>query len=401
MSREEKTWRRWLVPVRVALSVVAMTAMVAACTNRASESGGRLTIALVASLTGVYQEVGEDTRDGFLLYLESQGGRLGGHDVDVVMLDEGDASPQALATTLTSVQRAGIKAVTGATNPQTVAALLTSLPALGVPLVSSSALPELDDLSFAWSTSFRSQEPGRALAPYLHSELRGRVWAMAADNRGGRDDLSGFVDAFARSGGELANPNDKPLFTPTTTNFLPYLAAAKASGAKAIYAYYVGAEAVNFVQQYAQSDARDLPLFGAGSLTEGAVLAAEGRAALGVRTVLNYATNLDNPANRAFVDAWRAKHHGVPTAYAMMSWDAAYVLDKAIRAAGSDPSPTAINAAMATVGLIDSPRGDWQFSGSHSPVQRWYLRQVSNDGRALSNSLIQDLEILGAEDNAA
>jgi branched-chain amino acid transport system substrate-binding protein len=349
-------------------------------------------------LTGVYQEVGEDTRDGFLLYLESNGGRLGGHDVDVVLVDEGDAGPAALATTLSSVQRADIRAVTGATNAQTVAALLTTLPARGVPLVSSGALAEEGDLSFAWSTSFRAQEPGQALAHYLRSQVGGRVWAMGIDNPGGRADLTGFVDAFVADGGKLANPDDEPQFTSTTTNFLPSLAVAKASGAKAIYAYYVGAEAINFVQQYAQSDARDLPLFGAGSLTEGAVLAAEGRAALGVRTVLNYATNLDNPANRGFVDAWRAKHHGVPTAYAMMSWDAAAVLDKAIRAAGSDPTSQEINAAIGAIGLIESPRGDWQFSAGHSPVQRWYLRQVSDDGRALSNSLIQDLDILGAED---
>jgi branched-chain amino acid transport system substrate-binding protein len=186
------------------------------------------------------------------------------------------------------------------------------------------------------------------------------------------------------------------LFT-GTTNFLPYLTQAKASGAKAVYAFYVGAEATSFVQQYAQSDARDLPLFGTGVLTEGRVLAAQGRAAVGVRTVLNYAPDLDNPSNRRFVDEWRAAHNSLPTTYAMASWDAAHLLDKAIAAAGSNPSPTAVNVAIASIGLIDSPRGEWQFSAQHSPVQRWYLRRVQTDGRTLTNSLIQDLDILGAE----
>jgi branched-chain amino acid transport system substrate-binding protein len=394
--RRTRPARPWTV-----IGIVGMTAMLAAaCTDRPSDADSRIAVGLVASLTGAYQAVGEDMRDGFFLYLERNGGRLGGHLVDVVVVDESDGSADALATAVTSVQRTDVRAVTGATNAQTATALLAALRARGVPLVGSNGLPDSDDVSFAWSTSYRSQEPGRALASYLRSEVDGPVWTMAVDNQGGRADLAGFIDAFVRAGGELANPSGVPLLTPST-NFLPYLAAAKASGAKAIYAYYVGAEAVSFVQQYAQSDARDLPLFGAGSLTEGAVLAAQGRAALGIRTVLNYAPDLDNPANRRFVDAWRAKYHRLPTAYAMASWDAAGVLDKALSAAGRDPSPQAIDAAISAVGLIDSPRGEWQFSARHSPVQKWYLRQVRNDGRTMSNSLIQDLDILGAEEGTA
>jgi branched-chain amino acid transport system substrate-binding protein len=149
------------------------------------------------------------------------------------------------------------------------------------------------------------------------------------------------------------------------------------------------------VQQYAQSDARDLPLFAPGGLTEGRILASQGRAALGVRTVLNYAPDLDNPANRVFVDAWRREHSSPPTAYAMASWDAAAVLDKAIAKAGPDPDPAAVDAAIAGIGQLDSPRGAWQFSPDHTPVQKWYLRRVQPDGRTLTNALIQDLDILG------
>ena len=300
MSRS-RSLPRWLC------SGGAVALMAAAgCTGPATTVDSRITIGLVASLSGVYRDVGEDMRDGFFLYLEANGGRLGGHEVDVVVMDEGDGSPEALAPTLTSAQRSEIRAVTGATNAQTATALLAALRARQVPLVSSNGLPELDDVSFAWSTSFQSREPGQALAGYLQSHVSGAVWAMAADNQSARAGLSGFVDALRSAGGDLANADNEPLYTPGATNFLPYLAQAKASGAKAVYAYYAGAEAISFVAQYAQSDARDLPLFGAGSLTEGSVLAAQGRAALGIRTVLNYAPDLDNPANRHIVDAWRA-----------------------------------------------------------------------------------------------
>jgi branched-chain amino acid transport system substrate-binding protein len=380
----------------MAAAAASVAALTAGCTGDTSaDDGDRITIGLVASLTGAYQAIGEDTRDGFLLYLDSNGGRLGGRPVDVVLVDEVDGGPDALAAATRLVERPDILAVTGVTNAHTVIALLPGLRARGAPLISSNGFPQLDDVQAVWSTSFRPDEPGQALAAYLHAEIDGPVWTMAADNQSGRADLAGFVDAFASAGGRLANERQEPLFTPSTTNFLPFLSNAKASGAKAVYAFYVGTEATSFVQQYAQSDARDLPLFGAGFLTEGRVLAEQGRAAVGVRTVLNYAPDLDNPANRRFVDAWRAEHNSLPTSYAMASWDAALLLDKAIAAAGDDPSPVDIDAAIAGIGLIDSPRGEWQFSDQHSPVQKWYLRRVQADGRTLTNSLIQDLDILG------
>jgi branched-chain amino acid transport system substrate-binding protein len=73
------------------------------------------------------------------------------------------------------------------------------------------------------------------------------------------------------------------------------------------------------------------------------------------------------------------------------------VLDKAIAAAAATGAVTgeSINTAMAGIGQIDSPRGTWLFSKDHTPVQRWYLREVRNDGRAVSNVVVQDLLTLG------
>jgi branched-chain amino acid transport system substrate-binding protein len=164
-----------------------------------------------------------------------------------------------------------------------------------------------------------------------------------------------------------------------------------------VYAYYAGQAAVDFVKRYAASSAADLTLYAAGFLTEGAVLAAQGDAARNVFTVLNYSPDLDNEANRTFVAAWLAVHPETPaTTYAMASYDAAAVLDRAIAAAGGQPSPEHINTAIGSLGQIDSPRGVWQFGQrNHTPVQRWYLRQVRADGRALSNVVVQDLATLG------
>jgi branched-chain amino acid transport system substrate-binding protein len=98
-------------------------------------------------------------------------------------------------------------------------------------------------------------------------------------------------------GGKLANPDGRTLFTPfPATAFLPYFTQIRNSGAKAVYTFYAGKAAIDFVTQYRQSDIKDLPLYGA-FLTEGTILKAQGQAAAGILNVLNYAPNLDNAAN--------------------------------------------------------------------------------------------------------
>lgn len=366
--------------------------------DRAGHGSSTVKIGLLASLSGTYKPVGTDMRDGFQLYLDTHGGTLGGHPVDLVTADEGDGAPTALPAATKLVKQDKVLAVTGVVGAGSVAAISPLLTEARIPLVSSNGRPVVKDVSRQWSTSFLSDEPGSAIAQYVHDSVDGPVYAIGPDYQGGWDELRGFTDAFTKAGGRLANPDGKAAFTPfpTTTDFTPYFNRIKNSKAKAVYCFYAGTAAVEFVKQYAQSDLAGTPLYAAGFLTEGGVLNAQADAAKGIRSVLNYAPDLDNAANRAFVSAWQAKHQSAPTTYAMASYDAAAVLDKAIAAAGGDPTPESLNTAIAGLGQIDSPRGTWQFGkNTHSPVQKWYLREVKSDGRALSNQTVQDLATIG------
>ncbi|MFI9271031.1 ABC transporter substrate-binding protein [Kitasatospora sp. NPDC052896] len=376
----------------------------ALCATGCSAGGGSpaadgpVRIGLLASLTGTYQSVGTDLRDGFQLYLDTHGGKLGGRTVDLLVADEGNGASTALPAATKLVKQDKILALTGIVGADSVAAVTPLLTQNRIPLISSNGRPVVKDVSRQWSTSFLSNEPGAAIAQYVKDTVSGPVFAIGPDYQGGWDELQGFTDAFTKDGGQLANPGGKTLFTPfpQTTDFTPYLNQIKNSRAKAVYCFYAGEAAVDFVKQYAQSDVKDVPLYAAGFLTEGGVLNAQGDAAKGIRSVLNYAPDLDNATNRAFVAAWQAKHAGPPTTYAMASYDAAAVLDKAIAAAGSDLTPDTLNAAIGGLGQIDSPRGAWQFGRTtHSPVQKWYLRQVQSDGRTLSNLTVQDLATIG------
>ncbi|HEX5540820.1 MAG TPA: ABC transporter substrate-binding protein [Micromonospora sp.] len=365
-----------------------------------AKPAGPIKIGLLLPQSGPYKALGDDMFRGWELYLSSRGGKLGNHPVSVVTADEAEGKQSALNAVKKLLDKDQVMVLAGTGTADTVETIKTLVTERKVPLVGSGGRPStLSDVSYIWHTSWLSRETGQAIADHLRTTINGPVYVIGPDYQGGWDQIGGFVDTFTAGGGKLANDGGKPTWTPwpDTTNFLPYLNKITSSGAKAAYCFYAGAAAVEFVKQYAQAGLQGkVPLYGAGFLTEGAVLAPQGASADGVRTVLNYAPNLDNPANREFAAAYQQKHQAAPNIYSVTGYDTALVLDRAIAAVGANPTSESINAAIGKLGAIDSPRGQWRFGTNHSPIQPWYLREVRHDGRARANVVVQNLTTLGS-----
>jgi branched-chain amino acid transport system substrate-binding protein len=244
---------------------------------------------------------------------------------------------------------------------------------------------------YIWRTSFTNAQVGSVIGKYLAGKADvGPVYVIAPDYAAGAEEIRGFKSTFEAGGGKIAG-EAKPAFG-KTQDFQPFLTGIQASGAKATFCFFAGAEAVAFVKQYAQFGlASSIPIYGSGFLTEGsAVLAAQGDAALGIQTVMHYSPELDNPANKAFVAAWKAKHSDLPAVYAVQGWDAASALDRALGTATALDGDS-LSKAMSAVGAIDdSPRGAWSFDGQ-SPRQKMYLRKVEKRDTGLVNAVVADL----------
>ncbi|WP_433531309.1 ABC transporter substrate-binding protein [Micromonospora sp. CA-263727] len=386
-----------------AVTVAVLLATGAACTS-SSDDTDRVRIGLLVSLSGVYTTVGEDMRRGFQLYVDTHDGRLGGREVEVVVADEGEGPDTAVPAAQKLLERDRVVALTGLVGGATVDKVQNLTHERKVPLIGANARPGWPasrDLSYTWHTSYNSDEPGIAAAAYIKSQVGdGTVYAIGPDYQGGYDELRGFTETFSKLGGRLANPNGETMFTPypQTQSFLSYLNDAAATNPSAVYTFYAGEQAVTFVKNYQESGLKFVPLYAAGFLTEGAVLDKQGTAATGIKNVLNYSPTLPNPANQEFVAAWSAAGFpGQPTTFAMASYDAAAVLDRALAGVDGEVTSEKLNAAIGQVGRIESPRGDWQFHPEqHRPVQRWYLREVRPDGPVLTNVLLQDLATLPA-----
>lgn len=397
MTVRRSTSRR----LTAAAAVCSATLLFAACGGGGSLGGdeeaadGPIKIGLLVPRSGVYKALGDDMLAGFEVYLEQHDNTLGGHEVEIVVGDEGETADSGKAAADKLVKQDGVLAVSGVVSSAVLNGVVDLFESEGVPLVGSNASPTtLNDVEYIWRTSYVNDEPGKALGAYAAEQEDGPVYLLAADYQAGLDETTGFKETFVPAGGEIADEVYTPF--PGTTNFQPFLSNLQSSEADAVFTFYAGGAAVEFVKQYDQFGlAGEVTHYSAGFLTEGSVLQAQGDSALGTLTSMNYSADLDNEVNAAFVADYEEKTGMLPTTYAAASYDAAAVLDKAIEASGDDLTSESLNAAIGEVGTIDSPRGSWEFNDNGTPIQMWYLREVQEVDGELRNVVIQELGTLG------
>jgi branched-chain amino acid transport system substrate-binding protein len=394
--------RRGSGRTRLLAAVGALALFATACGGSSlssEETGpddGPVKIGLLVPRSGVYKALGDDMKAGFEVYLEQHDSQLGGRDVKVVLADEGETPDSGKAAADKLVKQDKVDAVVGVVSSAVMNAVYGLFESSQVPLVGSNASPTtLTGMTHIWRTSYVNDEPGIALGEHVAKEAGGPVYLIAAGYQAGEDEIEGFKKTFEPAEGKAVG---EPVYTPfpATTNFQPFLANIQKSDAKAVFTFYAGGAAVDFVKQYDQFGlSKDIPLYAPGFLTEGGVLGAQGEAALGVFTSMNYSPDLDNELNKSFVADYEAKTGAKPTTYAMATYDAAKVLDLAIEKAGDQVSSQTINTAIGELDEIDSPRGSWRFNDNGTPIQMWYLREVQQTENGLENVRVAELGILG------
>lgn len=358
------------------------------------QGGGTVRVGLVVPQSGVYAALGTDMRRGWQLWLDGHGGKFGNYTVETIAADEGETPQTGVPAVQKVLQSDNVDIVVGIVNSSTalgVRNLLTESKKLLI--VTNAGAEDVTGkarIPYIWRSSFTNGQVAAAMGTHLaQSGFAEGVYAIAPDYAAGTEVIAHFKRAFETGGGKVVG-EAKPPFG-KTSDYQPFLTAIQRSGARATFCFFSGSEAIAFVRQYAQFGlAGSIPLYGSGFLTEGNVLPQQGDAALGVQTTLHYTDQLDNPANRTFVEAYKAAHKEAPSCFAVQTWDAANVLNRAL-AGATALDGDALAAALGKVGTIDdSPRGAWSFE-NQTPRQNIYLRKVDNVGGTLVNAVVTDL----------
>jgi branched-chain amino acid transport system substrate-binding protein len=362
-------------------ALAASTALVAG-TAQAQD----VKVGLVFTLSGPAAALGEQGRNGFMLAVEQLGG-LGGLEATISEVDDEQQPDVAAGRVRELVQREEKQFIVGPIFSNILQAIMR--PALdgGAFLISPNAGTsnyagaECNENFFV--TSYQNDQSHEVMGAYAEREGFESIFLLAPNYQAGRDSLAGVKRQFS---GTVLSETYTPL---GQLDFSGELAQIAALQPDAVFAFMPGGMGVNLVRQYEQAGLGEIPFLSAFTVDE-STLSGQQAAALGKLAGANWAPDFDSDHSREFVAAYEERYGAIPGTYAMQAYDAAMLIDSAIRAVDGDLSDMdALRDALRQADF-DSLRGNFRFNHNHYPIQDFYLTGVvQRDDGAFHTSILE------------
>jgi branched-chain amino acid transport system substrate-binding protein len=347
----------------------------------AAHAQDKLKIGLITTLSGPPAVLGQQQRNGLQLAIKAGGGKLGGREVELIVQDDELKPDVAVGKVKTFVERDKVDFVVGPIFSNILQAIFKPVTDSGTILIS----PNAGTSNFAGNqcnanffvTSYQNDQVFAVTGKYAQDTGLKKAFLMAPNYQAGRDALAGFKAFFKN---EVVDEVYVPLNQLDYSAELSKIAAAQPD---ALYVFLPGGMGVNFVKQFRQAGLADKIKFLSTFTVDESTLPAQQDAALGFYAGANWAPNLDNPQNKTFVANYEKDFGAVPATYAFQAYDAAVLIDSALKATKGDTSnKDALRAAMRKAEFT-SPRGKFRFNTNHYPIQDFYLVKVAKrpDGK--------------------
>jgi branched-chain amino acid transport system substrate-binding protein len=352
-----------------------------------------LKLGLILPFSSVYAKLGEEIAQGLELALAEEGGTVAGRSVEVIKQDTEVNPKTAIQGANRLVKQEAVDFLVGPVSSAVAAAIRNVAHNGRTHLIVANA--GHDGLSqglcspFIYRTSFSNWQVSAPMGTWMYKQGIRRVMLAASNYAGGTLMLKHFSESFQEAGGEIAGevlPDLKEI------QYAPFLEQIRNSGAEAVFCFFAGNAAVEFVKQYSQFGLQgNIPLYGCGFLTTSDVRPAQGEASEGIRTTLHYAETLDNPQNTAFRQAFQDRYGSAPSLYAVQGYDSGRAIVEALKTTdGNTEDKEALSRALDGIAL-DSPRGRMAFSRNHDPVQDIYVLEVQNGQNVVIDTAAKSL----------
>nr|WP_255539126.1 ABC transporter substrate-binding protein [Polynucleobacter sp. MWH-Loch1C5] len=352
----------------------------------------KIKVGLMLPSTGTFAALGNAITNGFKQYVNENGGKLGGKEVQYFVVDDESDPAKATENANKLIKRDKVDVLIGTVHSGVALAMakvarenktILIVPNAGADeLTGPLCSPTLFRTSFSmWQPSFAM---GKVMADKGHKRVVTLTWKYAAGNQA----VDGFKEGFEKSGGKILKDMTLPF---PNVEFQPFLTEIASLKPDAVYVFFAGAGAAKFVKDYAAAGLnKSIPLYGTGFLTDG-TLDAIGNSGQGLLTTLHYADGLDNKVNNNFRLNYAKTYKMQPDVYAVQGYDAAQLYQAGIAAANGDPKKQDVIIKAMEQAKIDSPRGTFTLSKAHNPVQDIYLRRVEGNQNKVVGVAIKGL----------
>ncbi|QHS35939.1 ABC transporter substrate-binding protein [Alcaligenes faecalis] len=361
-------------------------ALALACSPASSQEVFK--VGLLTTLSGPGAAIGAEIRDGFELGLNHSGGKLGGVDVALTVLDDQQKPMEGRQAVDRLVKRDKVDVITGMAFSNVLLPVMPTILNSDTVYISANTGPadyagERCHPNF-FSVSWQNEDIPAAMGKYVTDQAHKKVYLIAPNYPGGRESIEGFKRLFK---GEIA---DEVYVKVGQMDYAAELAQMRASGADAVFFFLPGGMGVSFIKQLINSGlSSQLAVYTPGFSADQDTIAAIGESMKGMANAAQWSPDLDNPVNKRFVADFEKAYGRLPSMYASQGYDAALLLDGALKA---DPKAATDREALRKAlrsAPFESVRGAFAFNNNQYPVQTYYMREVaSNEKGQMSNKIV-------------
>jgi branched-chain amino acid transport system substrate-binding protein len=341
----------------------------------AAQAQEKIRLGWIAALSGPLNLVGAEQRRGLDVALEHLGNRLGGIPIELVTADS-KSNPGATVQELSRlIEKDRVDVITGLTASNEILAAIKPITDAKVFFIGANGGPAQaagEGCSpYYFNASFQNEQITEGIGEYMNRQGVKKLYLLGMDYEAGHEHSNAARKGFK---GEVVAHTFTPI---AQVDFASDIAKIRASGADAVWAFYPGGPGIAFTRQWAQAGLQGkVPLFSNIALSEPLVFGAQGKTALGITVTGNYFAALDNPENKRFVEAFRAKYNRDPASFSGLQYDAVMLLDAAVREVkGNLKDQDAFRAALKKASF-KSIRGPFRFNTNHQPIQNSYVGVV-------------------------
>ena len=372
---------------------LALTLALAAAGIGAANAADKVKVGLMLPYTGTYAALGTAITNGFKQFVDENGGKLGGREVEYFTVDDESNPAKATENAKKLVSRDKVDVLVGTVHSGVALAMAKvardTKTLMIVPNAGANDLTGPLCSPYVFRSSFSAWQPSYAMGEALAKKGVKSVAAVTWKYSFGEESVAGFKEAFEKGGGKLVKEMTLPF---PNVEFQPFLTEIASAKPDAVFVFFAGAGAAKFVSDYAAAGLKNsIPLYGPGFLTDGN-LGAMGGAGEGLLTTLHYADGLTNAKDAAFRTKYAQTYKLQPDVYAVQGYDAAQMYEAGLKAAGGDPEKKDDVIKGMESDKIDSPRGAFTLSKAHNPVQDIYMRQVKGDQNVMLEVVSKGLE---------
>lgn len=347
-------------------------------------------IGMITTLSTGAGYLGEDVRDGFLLAVAEEGGKLGGTEVEVLVEDDGRKPGNGKQIADKFLEKDKVEIMTGVIFSNITPVVVPLTMKAGAFYISPNSAPSIfagegcneDYFVASWQNDSLHESAG----VYANELGYKNAYILAPNYQAGKDSLAGFKRYFK---GDIAGETYTKL---GQTDYAAEIAKIRAANPDMVFHFLPGGMGINFLKQYSQAGLKDTyPLVVSTASMDERIMGAVKDAAIGVRSTSHWNLAQDNAANKKFVDGFKEAYGRNPTVYASQGYDTAKLIASALKATGGKvlDAKDDFRAALKKADFA-SVRGEFKFANNNHPINNWIGQVVEKDADGnIVNSIVE------------